>query len=129
MFHGTGAHVGKCLLVPPALTADALSFAKGADVAMPATDDSCGHYQWPGRDSKATGHWWLRCWGVDRDQTAFVSVKRVCEALGLDNAGQQTKLKTCAWAVIGMIPTTANDGKKYETFCIDLKSLPMWPRT
>ena len=55
-----------------------------------------------------------------------VVVKRVCEALGVDHASQQTKLKSQAWATVVMIPTVAEDGKLREVFALDLESLPMW---
>lgn len=56
-------------------------------------------------------------------------MRRVCEALGVDNARQQSKLKQKPWAVVGFMSTTAADGKNYDTFCIDLDSLPMWLAT
>lgn len=59
----------------------------------------------------------------------WVGVKRVCEALGVDYAGQFTKLREAAWAVVGFSPITGPDDKKYETFCIDLRRLPMWLAT
>jgi hypothetical protein len=56
----------------------------------------------------------------------MVSVRRVCEALGIDPDSQRNKLKNCQWAVTAIITATARDGKNHETFCIDLESLPMW---
>jgi hypothetical protein len=55
-----------------------------------------------------------------------VSVRAVCESLGIDNATQQAKLKTKESAVVGHIPTTASDGKTYSHFMISLTSLPKW---
>ena len=62
----------------------------------------------------------------------WVSVRRMCEALGLDYSGQYQRLSDRArtpWAVVGIIPTTGPDGKKYETFCLNLKSVSMWLAT
>jgi hypothetical protein len=66
---------------------------------------------------------------VHEGEAVWVVVKRVCEALGLDPATQREKLKGKAWAVSGLIPSTAADGKTYELFCLDIESLPMWLAT
>ena len=67
---------------------------------------------------------------VVRDgEQLFVSVRRVCEALGVQPHGQAEKLKTKPWAVTQLICATGPDGKSYETFCINLDSLPMWLAT
>lgn len=59
----------------------------------------------------------------------WVSVKRVCEALGVDHDAQRVKLRAAAWAVTVLIAATGPDGKNYETFCVDLRRLPMWLAT
>lgn len=59
----------------------------------------------------------------------WVSVRRVCEVLGVAEQSQLAKLKTKPWAVVTMIVTTASDGKNYDTSCVSLKSLPMWLAT
>jgi len=64
-----------------------------------------------------------------RDGQVFVSVKRICDALGLDMGGQLVKLKGKPWAVMEIISMTASDSKKYSTSCIALRSLPMWLAT
>lgn len=56
----------------------------------------------------------------------WVSVRRICDALGIDNTTQQAKLKKKPWATVGIWPTVAQDGKLREVFCIHLDSLPMW---
>ena len=63
------------------------------------------------------------------DGLVHVSVKRVCEALGIDDDAQRVKLQNQPWAATLMIKATAPDGKKYEAFCIELDSLPMWLAT
>lgn len=63
------------------------------------------------------------------DGRVWVSVRRVCEALGIQPHGQAEKLKTKPWAVTQMICATGPDGKRYESFCLDLDSLPMWLAT
>lgn len=63
---------------------------------------------------------------VRSGSSVMVSVRRVCEALGLAPNGQIEKLKECRWATSKMILSVANDGKIREVFCVDLESLPMW---
>jgi len=66
------------------------------------------------------------------DETVWVSVRRMCEALGLDESGQRQKLGDRArtpWATTGMTPSVAEDGKIREVFCLDLDSVPMWLAT
>ena len=58
-----------------------------------------------------------------------VGVRAVCEALGVDTSGQLQRLKRKPWAVMGVISTTASDGKTYDMSAIDLRSLPMWLAT
>lgn len=62
----------------------------------------------------------------------WVSVRRMCEALGLDVSGQRQRLsdrERTPWAVGGVMPSTGPDGKIYETFCLDLECVPMWLAT
>jgi hypothetical protein len=66
---------------------------------------------------------------IEQDGRLWVAVKPVCEALGIDNKGQQAKLSTKTWAVVEFISTTGADGKRYEMSCLDLDSLPMWLAT
>lgn len=63
---------------------------------------------------------------IPTDDGLFVSVKRVCEALGIDYTTQHVKLKTAPWATMGLIPTVAEDGKIRELFSVHLDTLPMW---
>jgi hypothetical protein len=62
-------------------------------------------------------------------EQVWVVVKRVSESLGIDHDTQRVKLKEKPWAVTGFIPATGPDGKTYEVFCLDLKSLPLWLAT
>ncbi len=64
--------------------------------------------------------------GVLHDEHLWVVVKRVCAALGVDPDGQRRKLRAAPWAVTEMLPATGSDGKTYECFALDMKSLPMW---
>ncbi len=43
--------------------------------------------------------------GIRRDDHVWGSVRRVCDALGIDSATQQTKRKSYRWACVGIIPT------------------------
>lgn len=59
----------------------------------------------------------------------WISVRRICEILGLDQKGQQAKLRNKPWATVAIIPLVAEDRKRRDTFCIHLDSLPMWLAT
>ena len=61
--------------------------------------------------------------------TVLVSIRRVCEWLGVDHARQIEKLKNKPWAVVDLKSMTGPDGKNYATSCISLDSLPMWLAT
>lgn len=67
---------------------------------------------------------------VARDgDRVLVSIRRVCEALGVDTKGQLAKLHGKRWAVVEMVSMTGPDGKTYDTACLSLDSLPMWLAT
>ena len=67
---------------------------------------------------------------VDDDGTPWISIRRVCEALGVDTAAQLEKLKgEDEWATIGLIPMVADDGKMRPQSCLSLDHLPMWLAT
>ena len=63
---------------------------------------------------------------VEKGDTLWVSVRRVCEALGIDLATQYRKLKTAPWARIGLEPIRDANGRNQPAFLVDLDSLPMW---
>ena len=55
-----------------------------------------------------------------------VSIRRVCDGLGVSVQGQLARLRGERWATIKMILTVADDGKTRETACLALTSLAMW---
>lgn len=59
----------------------------------------------------------------------WVVVKRVCEALGIAEQRQASKLRGKPWATTTLMVAVAEDGKNREVFCIHLDSLPMWLAT
>lgn len=59
----------------------------------------------------------------------WISIRRVCEDLGIQPADQIEKLQKKPWAVVGLIPMTGPDSKRYETSCLHLDCLPMWLAT
>jgi phage antirepressor YoqD-like protein len=63
------------------------------------------------------------------DGEGYAVVKRMCEAIGLDDDAQRAKLRVAPWAATLMIKATAPDGKAYECFCLHVKSVPMWLAT
>lgn len=63
----------------------------------------------------------------------WVSLRRVCDALGIDTDSQRKKLAEKAWATCTVLSTVqvSTDGTAQErpTFCVDLDCLPMWLAT
>lgn len=55
-----------------------------------------------------------------------VSLRRMCENLGVAYSSQLQKLKEKPWAVVSIIDTTGADGKTYEMTVIDRRTLTMW---
>lgn len=58
-----------------------------------------------------------------------VSVRHVCDALGIDTRSQLRKLNSRPWAVVVKKTMPAADGKNYETSLIDRRTLTMWLAT
>ncbi|TKC98648.1 phage antirepressor N-terminal domain-containing protein [Polyangium fumosum] len=67
--------------------------------------------------------------GKDDGGAVWVSVRRVCEVLGVAENRQLSKLKSKPWAGVNMMFTTGPDGKRYQTSVIPLKAFPMWLAT
>ncbi len=65
----------------------------------------------------------------DASGRVLVPIKRVCEVLGVNADGQRVKLGSKAWARTEMVSVRDDAGRLQDTFCIDLKSLPMWLAT
>lgn len=63
------------------------------------------------------------------DDGIWVSVRRVCEALGLDRKSQQRRLQAAVWATGVMMTLVAEDGKQRRQFMLHLDALPMWLAT
>lgn len=63
------------------------------------------------------------------DGAPHVSVRHVCDALGVDVAGQLRKLRSRSWAVVDETSMTAADGKSYKTSVVDRRTLTMWLAT
>lgn len=62
----------------------------------------------------------------DAQGKVWVSLKRCCENLQVDDYTQSRKLKNKAWAVTSEMTATGLDGKSYVMTMIDLESLPGW---
>jgi hypothetical protein len=56
----------------------------------------------------------------------WVSIKRMCEDIGLDYWTQLRKLKEAAWAVVVMMPTTGTDGKTYQMAMLRADCVAKW---
>ncbi|MFE7799069.1 phage antirepressor N-terminal domain-containing protein [Nocardia sp. NPDC057440] len=63
------------------------------------------------------------------DGVPFVALKPMCEAIGVDAWTQQRKLKAKSWAVTSMSTATGSDGKSYEMYMIDRRTMTMWLAT
>ena len=59
----------------------------------------------------------------------WVSLKRMCENLGIDPDSQRKKLQNKPWAVTVLNTATGPDGKNYEMLTLHLDSVPMWLAT
>lgn len=59
----------------------------------------------------------------------WVSVRRICEVIGLDHKAQRERLQQTAWVIGGFVSLRANNGLCYDTYCIDVECLPMWLAT
>jgi hypothetical protein len=58
----------------------------------------------------------------------LVPIKPICQALGVDFAGQKEKIEKdeILRSVVGLSPTTGADGKTYEMVCIPFKFVFGW---
>lgn len=61
--------------------------------------------------------------------TWAVSLRRICENLGVDYSGQLQKLKKPRWATVEIISTVGADGKLRNMTIVDRKTLTMWLAT
>lgn len=59
----------------------------------------------------------------------WVSVRRMCNNVGLGYGSQTQKLEGRAWATVTTIVTVAEDGKSREMLMLHLDSVPMWLAT
>jgi hypothetical protein len=66
---------------------------------------------------------------IKEGEKLWVSVRRVCEALGLDAKSQRRKLQEKEWATGVMMTSVDPCGRNRELFMVDLDSLPMWLAT
>ena len=63
------------------------------------------------------------------DGSKCVSVRHVCESIGIDFAAQLTKLKRCEWAILESVSFPDRRGRLQPVVTLDLESLPMWLAT
>ncbi len=66
---------------------------------------------------------------LKRGETLWISLRRICEYLGLDPEAQRQKLKSKPWACTVIIKAHDISGRKQEILFIDIDSLPMWLAT
>lgn len=59
----------------------------------------------------------------------LVSLRHMCESIGVDFAGQFTKLKNKSWATVVLNSTVAEDGKTRTMTMIDRRTMTMWLAT
>lgn len=62
------------------------------------------------------------------DGKTWISLKRICETLGVDVESQRRKLNAKPWACT-VISTVQVGGQNRDITCIDLDTLPMWLAT
>jgi hypothetical protein len=61
-----------------------------------------------------------------KDRKIMVSVRRICEALGIDEDAQRVKLKNAPWARTFIIKAHDTQGLSQKQFMIDLETLSQW---
>jgi len=66
---------------------------------------------------------------IQEDGKVWVSVRRVCEGIGIKQSDQIDKIKRRSWAVVRQSRTTGTDGKTYQMTMVDLETLGMWLAT
>lgn len=63
---------------------------------------------------------------ANHDHNLYVSIKRVCEHLGISFPAQNVKLGKASWAGVAMIAIPGPDGKTQPTRCLRVNALPTW---
>ena len=66
---------------------------------------------------------------VQHDDTEWAAARHICDALGIDWAGQFTKLKKKSWARVELISMHDSSGRKQEISMVDRRTLTMWLAT
>lgn len=66
---------------------------------------------------------------VKEGDTIWVSVRRVCESLGIASNRQIDKLRNKTWACGNMMLSHDASGRNQEQFFVDLDTVPMWLAT
>ena len=66
---------------------------------------------------------------VQDDGGVWVSLRRMCESLGIAMPRQMRKLKEKPWANVAMKAMLDTAGRKFEVVCLHLDSVPMWLAT
>lgn len=62
----------------------------------------------------------------DEAGEVWVSIRRVCEVLGVDMRSQLRRLAGEPWSTVVEMTMVAEDGKNRDVSCIRLGTLPMW---
>lgn len=63
---------------------------------------------------------------VERDGRVWVSLRRMCENLGVDVESQRRKLRDKSWATTVEITAVAEDGRQRAVTAVDLETIPLW---
>lgn len=66
---------------------------------------------------------------INDEGKPLVSVRHVCESLGIDAASQREKLKKKTWATEVIIPSVGTDGRTRQMHMVDRRTLTMWLAT
>jgi len=61
-----------------------------------------------------------------QDGKPWISVRSVCQAIGVDVENQRRRIQADERFSCGAITATGSDGKQYEMFCIPLEQLNGW---
>ncbi|QIV87521.1 phage antirepressor N-terminal domain-containing protein [Glutamicibacter mishrai] len=59
----------------------------------------------------------------------FVSLRHMCESIGVDYSAQLKRIKGAPWGTVAVIATVAEDGKRREMSMLERKVMTMWLAT
>ncbi|WP_158588340.1 phage antirepressor N-terminal domain-containing protein [Galactobacter valiniphilus] len=66
---------------------------------------------------------------LSEDGKPLVSLRHMCESIGIDYPSQLKRVKRSHWATVVMMTTVADDGKDREMAMVNRRTMTMWLAT